>query len=43
MDAVLIEVLEARIAHLLETHKHVRPETIEFWNSLVGAATGEDE
>jgi 2-amino-4-hydroxy-6-hydroxymethyldihydropteridine diphosphokinase len=43
MDAVLVEVLEARIAHLLETHKHVRPETIEFWNSLVGAATGEDE
>jgi 2-amino-4-hydroxy-6-hydroxymethyldihydropteridine diphosphokinase len=35
MDAVLIEVLSSRIGHLLERRKPIRPETADFWSSLV--------
>ena len=35
MDAVLIEVLEARIRHLLERRKPIRPETAAFWTAVV--------
>jgi HD superfamily phosphohydrolase YqeK len=35
--AVLIEVLAARIAHLLERRKPIRPETAAFWTAAVGA------
>lgn len=35
MDEVLREVLAARIRHLLEERKPIRPETSAFWSSLV--------
>jgi HD superfamily phosphohydrolase YqeK len=35
MDEVLREVLAARISHLLEDRKPIRPETAAFWSSLV--------
>ncbi len=36
-DAVVVEVLAARIGHLLDRAMPIRPETLGFWNSLVGA------
>lgn len=38
LDQVLIDVAAARIGHLLERHKPIRPETQAFWNSLVDSA-----
>lgn len=35
MEEVLIEVVAARIRHLLESRKAIRPETASFWSSLV--------
>lgn len=35
MDAVLVEVVAARIAHLLEIRAPIHPETAAFWSSLV--------
>lgn len=35
MDAVLRQVLGARIRHLIESGTAVRPETMQFWNRLV--------
>lgn len=35
LDAVLVEVVAARIAHLLEGRRPIRPETAEFWSALV--------
>lgn len=35
-DTVVREVLRARIDHLIKKRRPVRPETIAFWNSLVG-------
>lgn len=35
MDEVLREVLAARIRHLLEDRKPIRPETSAFWSTLV--------
>lgn len=39
MDEVLIEVLAARIGHLLERRKPIRPETAAFWSSVVPRET----
>jgi HD superfamily phosphohydrolase YqeK len=36
LDEVLVEVLDARIRHLLERRKPIRPETAAFWSSVVG-------
>lgn len=38
MDAVLMEVVAARIRHLLEERNPVRPETAAFWSTLVREA-----
>lgn len=38
LDDVLVEVTAARIGHLLERRKPIRPETQAFWNSLVNSA-----
>lgn len=35
MDEVLAEVLQARIRHLLEVRKPIRPETAGFWSQVV--------
>lgn len=35
MDEVLAEVLQARIRHLLEIRKPIRPETAAFWSRVV--------
>src|SRR5690606_16072758 len=35
-DDVLREVVAARIAHLLQTGRRVRPETVAFWNAIAG-------
>jgi HD superfamily phosphohydrolase YqeK len=35
-DAVLVEVLAARLAHLIEGRRPIRPETAAFWSTLVG-------
>lgn len=35
LDRVLIEVVAARIRHLLERMKPIRPETTSFWSSIV--------
>lgn len=37
LDAVLREVLSARIRHLLEERRPIRPETAAFWSTLVGS------
>jgi HD superfamily phosphohydrolase YqeK len=37
-DAVLRDVLRARIEHLLRKDKPVRAETVAFWNSMAAAA-----
>jgi HD superfamily phosphohydrolase YqeK len=37
LDEVLVEVLAARIGHLLERRKPIRPETAAFWSRAVGA------
>ncbi|HUE97156.1 MAG TPA: HD domain-containing protein [Longimicrobiaceae bacterium] len=34
-DSVLVEVLAARICHLLEQRKPIRPETAAFWSTLM--------
>ncbi len=34
-DEVLVEVAAARIMHLIESRRPVRPESLAFWNSLV--------
>jgi HD superfamily phosphohydrolase YqeK len=36
MDGVLVEVLEARITHLLRGRRPIRPETAAFWSRAVG-------
>jgi HD superfamily phosphohydrolase YqeK len=36
LDAVLVEVLAARIQHLLASRKPIRPETAAFWSRAVG-------
>lgn len=36
LDGVLVEVVAARIAHLVEARRPIRPETAAFWSSLVG-------
>lgn len=36
MDGVMQEIVGARIAHLVDRGKGIRPETISFWNELVG-------
>lgn len=36
LPAVLVEVVAARIEHLLEARKPIRPETAGFWSTLVG-------
>ena len=35
-NAVLREVLRARMAHLISQHKKIRRETVSFWNSTAG-------
>jgi len=35
-DEVLREVVAARIAHLLQTGRRIRPETVAFWNAIAG-------
>lgn len=35
---ILRDVAASRITHLLQTHTVVRPETLDFWNSLVSNA-----
>jgi HD superfamily phosphohydrolase YqeK len=37
MNEVLIEVLTARLAHLVRGRKPIRPETAAFWSDAVGA------
>lgn len=39
-DAVLREVLRARVVRLLELDRPARPETIAFWNALVSHREG---
>lgn len=36
LDGVLKEVVAARIRHLLDSRKQIRPETAAFWSVLVG-------
>jgi HD superfamily phosphohydrolase YqeK len=36
LDAVTLEVLGARIVHLVEARHPIRPETAAFWNSMPG-------
>jgi HD superfamily phosphohydrolase YqeK len=36
MDDVLVEVVSARIRHLLDQRKAIRPETAAFWSAAVG-------
>jgi HD superfamily phosphohydrolase YqeK len=40
MDAVVAEIVAARIVHLVEERRPVRPETVAFWNRLVREASG---
>lgn len=35
LDEVLVEVLGARVRHLVEERRPLRPETAEFWSALV--------
>ena len=35
LDAVLVEVLGSRLAHLIEARRPIRPETAAFWTELV--------
>jgi HD superfamily phosphohydrolase YqeK len=37
LDRVLKEVVAARIRHLLDSRKAIRPETAAFWSALVGS------
>jgi HD superfamily phosphohydrolase YqeK len=37
MDTILLEVAAARMRHLLDTRRGIRPETAIFWNSLIQA------
>jgi 2-amino-4-hydroxy-6-hydroxymethyldihydropteridine diphosphokinase len=37
MDAILVDVAAARMRHLIEDKRSIRPETAIFWNSLVSA------
>jgi 2-amino-4-hydroxy-6-hydroxymethyldihydropteridine diphosphokinase len=34
-DAVLVEVVAQRLGHLIAQRRRLRPESIEFWNTLV--------
>jgi 2-amino-4-hydroxy-6-hydroxymethyldihydropteridine diphosphokinase len=34
LDAVVREVLGARIVHLVDRRSHLRPETVAFWNAM---------
>jgi HD superfamily phosphohydrolase YqeK len=36
LDAVTGEILQGRLIHLVEEGRPVRPETMGFWNSMVG-------
>lgn len=36
LDEVLVEVVAARIRHLVDGRKPIRPETAAFWSALVG-------
>lgn len=36
MDEVLIEVVSARLRHLMDARRPLRPETAAFWSALVG-------
>jgi hypothetical protein len=36
LDDVARQVLGARIAHLVELRSPLRPETVAFWNALMG-------
>jgi len=36
--AVLVDVIAARVAHLLERRKPIRPETAAFWTNALGRA-----
>jgi len=36
LEGVMQEILGARIEHLVDRGKGIRPETISFWNELVG-------
>ena len=35
MGGVLVEVIAARMQHLLEQRQNIRPETVAFWNAAV--------
>lgn len=39
LDAVLVEVVAARMRHLVEERRLIRQETLGFWNSLVHRPT----
>ena len=36
LDEVLLEVLAARLRHLADGRRSIRPETLSFWNAVVG-------
>ena len=36
LDAVVVEIVRARVGHLLEREMSVHPRTMGFWNGLVG-------
>lgn len=38
-DAVLTEVVAARLGHLLATGRPIRPESAAFWNAIAGSAS----
>lgn len=40
LDSVLVEVVAARIRHLLDRGKPIRPETAAFWSSIVPEESG---
>lgn len=41
LDRVLVEVIAARLRHLLEERRPIRPETAAFWSALAGEEVGE--
>jgi HD superfamily phosphohydrolase YqeK len=40
LDAVLVEIVSARVTHLLEERRPIRAETLAFWNALIAEQTG---
>jgi HD superfamily phosphohydrolase YqeK len=38
MDRVLLDVVAARIEHLIATRRSIRPESLAFWNAVVEGA-----